>query len=418
MKKIFFLLTMLASVAASAQNMQITPISATYTTSPVIKFKVGWTGARTYRHNTKVWVFVDYRKIENNAPAGIWTRAAVSATPAVSSSPASTATLVSGNDKGFWLNGVDGDYSATITVSLTLVAGVTQFNWCAYATDYPPNVVPQGNNSYTLRGSRPFIINGSTLTASQTTYSGTIISFTDATGAPGRFPAALNERPNEMGCVAGLVENANGVCAEPSTIGCINNTLNLGTVSFTTGTEVTIVGNGISQIWSRPVTATGCQKTTFNSGTTDAINADCRTNPNYAGDFFSSCAAFRYHAQLCPPPWRMPAVTDARNLANALGCDVNGYNETCVKKIMYSWDSEYSGVCAADNHIERQEFSCEVRVNKYYGMYGSNGQLYSTTIRLTNDLYAWDGGSRYWWWNMHAVLMANALDLIRCVRDN
>jgi hypothetical protein len=32
---------MLASVAASAQNMQITPISATYTTSPVIKFKVG-----------------------------------------------------------------------------------------------------------------------------------------------------------------------------------------------------------------------------------------------------------------------------------------------------------------------------------------------------------------------------------------
>ncbi|MDR0693894.1 MAG: hypothetical protein LBF81_01155, partial [Prevotellaceae bacterium] len=164
MRTKFFFFAMLASVAASAQNVQVETISATYTSTPNVKFRVTWTGARAYRHNTKVWVFVDYRKVENNAPAGSWERALVSATPAVSSSPTSTATLEAGNNKGFWLHGANGDYSATVTVPLTLAAGVTQFNWCAYATDYPPNVVPHSSTSYTLRGSRPFVVNGETLT--------------------------------------------------------------------------------------------------------------------------------------------------------------------------------------------------------------------------------------------------------------
>ncbi|MDR0694662.1 MAG: hypothetical protein LBF81_05125, partial [Prevotellaceae bacterium] len=175
--KFFFLFAMLVSVAASAQNVQVETISATYTSTPIVKFRVTWTGARTYRHNTKVWVFVDYRKVENNAPTGDWTRAAVTVTPAVHSTPTSTtATLVPSNDKGFWLHGVDGDYSATITVPLTLAVGVTQFSWCAYATDYPPNVVAHSSSSYTLRGSRPFVVNGKTLPADQTTFSDTITS--------------------------------------------------------------------------------------------------------------------------------------------------------------------------------------------------------------------------------------------------
>ncbi|MDR3133510.1 MAG: hypothetical protein LBU42_05740, partial [Prevotellaceae bacterium] len=134
--KLFFF-AMLVSVAASAQNVQVESISATYTSSPVIKFRVQWTGARTYRHNTKVWVFADYRKVENNMPSGNWARALVAATPTVSSTSASSVTLEPGNNKGFWLHGANGDYSATLTVPVTLDAGVTQFNWCAYVSDYP-----------------------------------------------------------------------------------------------------------------------------------------------------------------------------------------------------------------------------------------------------------------------------------------
>jgi hypothetical protein len=193
MRTKFFFFAMLVSVAASAQNMQVESISATYTSTPAVKFRISWTGAREYRHNTKVWVFIDYRKVENNAPAGTWTRALVASTPTVSSSPASTVTLVSGNNKGFWLQGVDGNYSATVTVPVTLAAGVTQFNWCAYASDFPPNAeITKGtatHGTYTLHGTPPFVIGG-TYTTSATSYTGTFItSITDSTNSPGIITA-------------------------------------------------------------------------------------------------------------------------------------------------------------------------------------------------------------------------------------
>jgi hypothetical protein len=347
MKKFFFFFAMLAGIAASAQNVQVERIGATYTSTPTVKFRVAWTGARTYKHNTKVWVFVDYIPVAGHTPAGTWTRALVASTPTVSSSPASTATLEAGNNKGFWLYGVDGNYSATVTVSLTIAADVAQFNWCAYASDYPPNVVIHGNSSYTLHGSRPFVVNDVTLPVNQTTYSGTIISFTDATGAPGLFPAASGEKANGMGCVAGLMEHLSGVCAEPSTVGCNNGVLNLGPTSFTAGTEVTIVGNGISQIWSRPVTATGCQKTTYNAGTSGSYNADCRANPNNAGDYFSQCAVAQYAETICPPPWRVPLAADFENLFAAFGENSTPvYGLTFIQeKLINIWKGEWNHYC-------------------------------------------------------------------------
>jgi hypothetical protein len=356
MKKSFFLFAMLISISAFTQNIKVESISATYTGAPTVKFRVSWTGARTYRHNTKVWVFVDYQKVEGSAPSGTWTRAAVASTPTVSSAPASTATLVNGNNKGFWLNGVDGNYSATVTVPLSNVPA--KFRWCAYATDYPPNVVILGNNSYTLHGSRPFVINGTTLPANQTTYTGTITSFTDATGAPGIFPAALGEKTNEMGCVAGFVENISGVCITPESIGCNNNALNFGTVAFTAGTTITVVGNGVSQIWSRPVTATGCQKTTFNGGSsvTQSYNVDCRSNPSYSGDLFSFCATFRHAEKLCPPPWRVPSARDFRMLLDAFGL-INGaanQQQLITTKMVGVWAAEWNGSIYIDGTLYEQ----------------------------------------------------------------
>jgi hypothetical protein len=213
MKKIFFFFAMFVNIAASAQNMQVESISATYTSTPVVKFRVSWTGAREYRHNTKVWVFVDYRKVENNVPAGNWARALVASTPTVSSSPASTVTLESGNDKGFWLQGANGDYSATVTVPVTLDASVTQFNWCAYASDYPPNAkITSGsyaNGTYTLKGTQPFIING-TVTVNSNTYSAERIStITDVTKCPGYRCRLRDEAVGTVGCCTGLTAIGN-----------------------------------------------------------------------------------------------------------------------------------------------------------------------------------------------------------------
>jgi hypothetical protein len=73
------------------------------------------------------------------------------------------------------------NYSATLTVQLNITE--TKFNWCAYASDYPPNAASYNNGTYTLKGTRPFVINGATVDAK--TYAGVINSMTDATGCPG-----------------------------------------------------------------------------------------------------------------------------------------------------------------------------------------------------------------------------------------
>jgi uncharacterized protein (TIGR02145 family) len=197
MKKLFFLLATLASVAASAQShINITMLGATYTATPTVQFSASWTSIPTQAnqtHNAKIWVWIDYLKVnaDNTTSGNTWTRALVSGTPTATSGAASQE---AGNDKGFWLSGSTTTYSATVTVSLTLEADVTKFNWCAYASDYPPNVLANTNGSYTLAGTPPFTliaangttklsVPGNTVAASAVTFAPATI--TDATGCPG-----------------------------------------------------------------------------------------------------------------------------------------------------------------------------------------------------------------------------------------
>jgi len=103
----------------------------------------------------------------------------------------------------------------------------------------------------------------------------------------------------------------------------------LGTVSFYTDNEWTIEGNGIFQIWSDAVTATACQKESFDGGYRDFttgdhwgnhnFSADCRFNSGFPGDLFSWCAVVRFGDVLCPYPWRVPTRQDFRNLDLAMG---------------------------------------------------------------------------------------------------
>jgi hypothetical protein len=183
MKKNLFLFAMLASVVASAQTgITVTPVSATYTGTPTVQFRVSWANSsRNTTHNSKVWVFVDYRTITNNVPSGSWTRALISGTPTATSGTPSRET---GNDNGFWLQGTSGSsgtYNTTVTVTLSNVPA--KFNWCAYATDYPPNIASVNGGTYTLKGTQSFQINESPISGNK--YSGNITSLTDPTGCPG-----------------------------------------------------------------------------------------------------------------------------------------------------------------------------------------------------------------------------------------
>jgi len=89
----------------------------------------------------------------------------------------------------------------------------------------------------------------------------------------------------------------------------------LGAVSFHSNNEW-IIGN---QIWSDAVTATACQKTSFNAGSANNYSADCRSNPGQRGDFFSACAVIRFANYLCPAPWRVPTREDFLKLNIAMG---------------------------------------------------------------------------------------------------
>jgi hypothetical protein len=170
---------MLASIAASAQVTHVDPVGANYA-NKTVSFRVWWNaGSRDATHLSKVWVWVDYIKVNaNNTTAGnTWTRAAVSA-----ASPTASVSYDGSNRQGFWLQGSSGSYSATVTVQLNIAE--TKFNWCAYGSDYPTNASSYNNGTYTFKGTKPFIVNGTTVNNNQYTTT-KITSLTDSTGCPG-----------------------------------------------------------------------------------------------------------------------------------------------------------------------------------------------------------------------------------------
>ena len=186
MRTTFFFFAMLASVVVSAQStVQILPISATYTTSPVVKFRVSWTNQSTAGHPPKVWIIIDYDKVENNTATHNWQ-------PATITNTVHTAGTVSQQSaRGFFLEGTATGFSSDVTVSLSGMPA--KFNWCAFALDYPPNATIKAGGGYDLHGTPPFTINGIQLSSTATTYgAGTCItSITDATGNPTGIVPAL-----------------------------------------------------------------------------------------------------------------------------------------------------------------------------------------------------------------------------------
>jgi hypothetical protein len=132
-------------------------------------------------------VFVDYQTVGNNGPDGAWTPATL-VDPVVVDGQGTLSAVANG--RGFYVKGTTPTFSSTVTVALDGLAPGTKFNWCAYASDYPPNATP-GTGAYDLHGSPPFKVNNVLLTDGVRTYSGCINELTDATGCPGLIPAKL-----------------------------------------------------------------------------------------------------------------------------------------------------------------------------------------------------------------------------------
>jgi hypothetical protein len=174
MKKLFFFCSIFTSIAASA-TVTVTPISTDYAAQKVT-FRVAWTGSA---YNNRVWVWIDLCPVSGVTPSTFQT-AVISAASATSGNVIYAST----NTRGFFVT----TNPSTVTATLSNVSG--KFNWCAYGSDYPPNVTLD-KGTYTFKGSPFFMINSPAQTVTSKTIAKASLAvasqstFTDATGYPG-----------------------------------------------------------------------------------------------------------------------------------------------------------------------------------------------------------------------------------------
>jgi len=124
-----------------------------------------------------------------------------------------------------------------------------------------------------------------------------------------------------------------------------------GVITFETDQTWKITNGTITQEWSDAVTATKCQKDTFNGN-----YADCRSNPAYKGDLFSWEAVNQYKSVLCPNGWRVPDTADFRALDIALGGsgEYRSNDTTISTKYISTWGGSFGRNCDWDGALSSQ----------------------------------------------------------------
>ncbi|MDR1680838.1 MAG: DUF1566 domain-containing protein [Prevotellaceae bacterium] len=187
--KQLFSVTVLALSLTTAWGQSTTHISnlslATGAT-PTITFDISWTTppSATPDHRDSIWLFADYRIVNPDGSTGAWTPASITAASITSGA----GTLISASlpGRGFFLDG-HGLATLNTTIQITLDAPADErFNACVYASDWPPNATLNAGGGYTLKGSPPFIINGTITENTHALAPGTCVTaITDATGCTG-----------------------------------------------------------------------------------------------------------------------------------------------------------------------------------------------------------------------------------------
>ncbi|MCL2028776.1 MAG: hypothetical protein FWG79_09880, partial [Bacteroidales bacterium] len=126
----------------------------------------------------------------------------------------------------------------------------------------------------------------------------------------------------------------------------------LGTQSFATDS----VWLTDTLLWSDAVSMNTCQKTAYDGGRFEPpvfFHADCRSNPDYKGDFFSWCAVKKFGDLLCPHPWRVPTTEEFVSLDLILGG--TGDNRTDLEFVntnyLGTWGGAYNGNCQEDGTL-------------------------------------------------------------------
>ena len=197
MKAIFFFFALLAGITANA-TVKVTPLNANYSAvPPTVTFKVEWQNA-SIPHNNRVWVWIDFCPVTGTTPATSFSTATVS-------NPTKTGgngTITGQTTRGFFIEYANATNAGT-TVTATLSNAPTgKFNWCAYGSDYPPNATVNAGGGYTLHGTLPFTINGSTVNTTTFGAGTCITSITDPTGRPDGFAEtpAITEVPSPTIC--------------------------------------------------------------------------------------------------------------------------------------------------------------------------------------------------------------------------
>jgi len=198
MKKVFFFLigTVWTATLFAQTCVSVKQVTTDYKKNKVT-FSITWGDCKgdNSNHRNTVWVFVDYRDVGSSS----WTRATIS--------DKSAGTIV--DSKGLWIYGAS---STTQTITLDLDVPTNKYDWCAFATDYPPNIGTTTNGAIPLRGTPPFLINDSIPEPSKT-YTGAvpISKLTDATGCPGIVCAGPNDPVGAAGCcMPGLTKVGGG----------------------------------------------------------------------------------------------------------------------------------------------------------------------------------------------------------------
>ncbi len=203
MKKLFFFLSVcMCTLPAMARCVDLKQISADYK-NQTVTFVLSWKNCNGTTNLNKVWCLVDFQTIDASGNKGTWTRATISGAATVSNG-----TYTAGNTTGFYVAGAN-TQSATVTVKLGNASG--RFNWCAFASDCPPNLQFPSNteiNKIVLHGSAPFLLTDSggsvtiiTNAAPYTFYNtGNKIyaAITDNTNCPGIVNCTVSKKPTGL----------------------------------------------------------------------------------------------------------------------------------------------------------------------------------------------------------------------------